>query len=122
MTSINYILLYVDSPQNSAVFYEKLLGRPPVESYPTFVKFELKTGPKLGLWSKHTAEPAPHFTGSSGEIAFTVPDRAAVDSTYKEWSDLGLTVAQKPTTMDFGYTFVLLDPDGHRLRVFCLGE
>lgn len=23
----------------------------------------------------------------------------------------------KPTTLDFGYTFVAIDPDGHRLRV-----
>jgi len=27
-------------------------------------------------------------------------------------------VAQKPVDMDFGHTFVALDPDGHRLRVF----
>jgi hypothetical protein len=27
-------------------------------------------------------------------------------------------MAQTPTEMDFGTTFVALDPDGHRLRVF----
>jgi predicted enzyme related to lactoylglutathione lyase len=27
-------------------------------------------------------------------------------------------VAQPPTRMDFGFTFLALDPDGHRLRVF----
>ena len=26
-----------------------------------------------------------------------------------------------PTAMDFGFTFVALDPDGHRLRVFAPG-
>jgi hypothetical protein len=30
----------------------------------------------------------------------------------------GLPIAQAPTAMDFGPTFVALDPDGHRLRVF----
>ena len=25
-----------------------------------------------------------------------------------------MTVAQKPTDMDFGRTFVVLDPDGHK--------
>ncbi len=29
-----------------------------------------------------------------------------------------LPIAQPPTAMDFGLTFVALDPDGHRLRVF----
>jgi len=29
-----------------------------------------------------------------------------------------LPIAQPLTQMDFGYTFVALDPDGHRLRVF----
>jgi hypothetical protein len=29
-----------------------------------------------------------------------------------------LKIAQAPTAMDFGMTFVALDPDGHRLRVF----
>lgn len=30
----------------------------------------------------------------------------------------GLSIAQAPVAMDFGMTFVALDPDGHRLRVF----
>ena len=33
----------------------------------------------------------------------------------------GLPIVQKPTAMDFGHTFVALDPDGHRLRVFAPG-
>ena len=35
-----------------------------------------------------------------------------------EWGGRKLTVAQAPVEMDFGYTFVALDPDQHRLRVF----
>jgi hypothetical protein len=27
-------------------------------------------------------------------------------------------VLQRPVDLDFGRTFVVLDPDGHRLRVF----
>ena len=30
---------------------------------------------------------------------------------------LGFPIALEPTTLDFGYTFVATDPDGHRLRV-----
>ncbi|WP_374468302.1 hypothetical protein [Ferrovibrio sp.] len=30
-------------------------------------------------------------------------------------------ILQPPTAMDFGYTFLAADPDGHRLRVFAPG-
>ena len=30
----------------------------------------------------------------------------------------GVPIAQAPVALDFGYTFVGLDPDGHRLRMF----
>jgi len=56
-------------------------------------------------------------TGGS-EICFTVLDDKAVDETHTDWRKRGLTIAQAPTAMDFGRTFVALDPDGHRLRVF----
>jgi hypothetical protein len=44
----------------------------------------------------------------------------AVLETYEEWRELALTVLQKPTDMDFGFTFVMEDPDEHRLRPFVL--
>ena len=39
-------------------------------------------------------------------------------ATYAAWTKLGLAVVQEPTRMDFGFTFVVADPDGHRLRPF----
>ena len=53
-----------------------------------------------------------------GEIGFTVDSNAAVDSTYEDWKKRGVSILQSPIDMDFGRTFVALDPDGHRLRVF----
>jgi predicted enzyme related to lactoylglutathione lyase len=120
MTDPNFIILYVENPLKSAAFYADLLGKAPLSSHPTFVLFKLDSGIEFGLWSKYTAEPAAaNFTGVSGEIAFSVADNKTIDATYMEWTSRGLRVAQKPTPMDFGYTFVLLDPDGHRLRMFC---
>jgi len=43
-------------------------------------------------------------------------------ATYQSWGDKGLRVMQAPVQMDFGFTFVALDPDGHRLRVFSRSE
>jgi predicted enzyme related to lactoylglutathione lyase len=38
--------------------------------------------------------------------------------TIARWQSFGARIAQPPTRMDFGFTGVALDPDGHRLRVF----
>jgi hypothetical protein len=63
-------------------------------------------------------EPAAKVTGGGHEVCFEVGDKPRVDAVFKEWGGRGLTVAQEPVEMDFGYTFVVLDPDQHRLRVF----
>ncbi len=118
MTDPNFIILYVDSPVVSAGFYADLIGKLPLEASPTFAMFALDSGVMLGLWSKHTVEPAVTVTGSEGELAFSVADNDTVRALHTEWVQRGLIIAQAPTDMDFGHTFVALDPDGHRLRVF----
>jgi hypothetical protein len=72
----------------------------------------------LGLWSRHTVEPAAQAGAGAAEIAFTVPDAESVRMTHADWAARGIRIAQAPTAMDFGHSFVGLDPDGHRLRVF----
>jgi catechol 2,3-dioxygenase-like lactoylglutathione lyase family enzyme len=121
MPDPNFILLYVDSPARSARFYGELLGKPPVETSPTFAMFALESGIMLGLWSRHTVEPAAAAPAGACEIAFTVADKEAVGRLYAEWGARELRIAQAPTDLDFGHTFVALDPDGHRLRVFAPG-
>ncbi len=121
MSSNVYLLLYVDRPEASAAFYGALLGRPPVETSPTFALFILDGGVKLGLWSRHTVEPAAQLTGGGGELCFAVDTPAEVDARHADWRDRGLTILQPPVDLDFGHTFVAADPDGHRLRIFCPG-
>ncbi len=81
--------------------------------------FSLQNGVNLGLWSKYTCEPAIQSLGSAFEVAFSTED---IDTVYGNWEKLHVTIAQKPCDMDFGRTFVALDPDGHRIRVFRLFE
>ena len=119
MATPNFVILYVDQPQQSGAFYSALLGRESVQSSPTFVLFALDNGLMLGLWSRHTVEPAASAAGGGGEVAFAVGDIATVEATHDEWVRRGLKILQAPVDMDFGHTFVALDPDGHRLRVFC---
>ena len=85
MPTPNHFILYVDTPTASAAFYADLLERKPVETSPTFALFALDSGIMIGLWSKHTVEPAATITGGGVEICFAVADRAAVDATYSSW-------------------------------------
>jgi hypothetical protein len=63
---------------------------------------------------------APAVTAPPGgaELAITLGDADAVRAAHADWRRRKLPVAQEPTAMDFGYTCVVLDPDGHRLRLF----
>jgi catechol 2,3-dioxygenase-like lactoylglutathione lyase family enzyme len=118
MIDPNLVILYVDNPPASAAFYGGLLGREPVEQSPTFAMFALPSGLMLGLWSRHTVEPAAKAAGGGTELCFKVDDAGAVDAAYADWRRRGLPIAQAPTDLDFGRTFVACDPDGHRLRVY----
>ena len=116
----NLIIFYVDNPQVSAPFYERLLKSQPIESFPTFVMFLLKSGMRLGLWSKNAVEPPAAALGGGSELSLQVQNDNIVDELHTLWQQEGIQMAQPPTMMDFGYTFVALDPDNHRLRIFSL--
>lgn len=118
MPIFSFVILYVDSPPASAGFYAGLLDRQPIESSQTFAMFELQPGVMLGLWSRHTVEPTAMGQPGAGEIAFTVSSAQDVRETHQDWSRRGVSILQRPTELDFGHSFVALDPDGHRLRVF----
>jgi catechol 2,3-dioxygenase-like lactoylglutathione lyase family enzyme len=121
MTDFNLVLLYVENPARSEAFYADLLGRPAAQSSPTFVMFALESGVRLGLWGRGGVAPPANAPGGA-ELAFAVGGAAALDARCVEWRAKGLRIAQAPTDMDFGRTFVALDPDGHRLRVFAPAE
>ena len=117
----HFVLLYVDSPRRSAAFYADLFGSQPVEQSPTFCLFVLDSGLRLGLVSRHTTEPVPNAAGGGAELAVEVADGPAVDALYADWGARDVRVLQRPVDLYFGRTFVIADPDGHRLRVFAPG-
>lgn len=118
MPDFSFLLLHVADDAASATFYHEVLGLPIIDQRPGFAMLRLRDGVMLGVWLNETVEP--HSSGQTGasEIAFAVADAGAVETTYADWKQRGLTIIQTPTRMSFGATFVALDPDGHRLRVF----
>lgn len=121
MNHPNFILLYTKSPETSREYYSKILKKEAIESSPNFVMFALDSGLMLGLWASHDVQPKPIFDpnlSAQNEIAIAVDENHTVDEMFSEWENLGVSIVQKKTMMDFGYTFVATDPHGHRLRVF----
>jgi predicted enzyme related to lactoylglutathione lyase len=116
---LGFVLLFVKNPCESTVFYSKIFALKPVEQSPTFTMFALPNGVMLGLWSRYTAEPRVESYAGASEICFGTEH---VDDLYEKWGAQGVTIIQKPTEMDFGRTFVGIDPDGHRIRVYKLRE
>lgn len=114
--SLEFVLLFVKDPQKSAQFYERILGLKPNEIFPTFALFILPNGIRLGLWSYQTAQPPVTAQPGSCEIAFA---HSAIDDLFAQWEKMDVAIAQEPTNMNFGRTFIILDPDGHRIRIYC---
>ena len=121
MSDVSFILVYVDDVARSEAFYAAALGRGAVESSATFAMLPAASNLMLGLWKRNGVNPAATPAGGF-EIALAAADNAEVDRIYTEWQARGVEIALDPTTMDFGYTFVGLDPDGTRLRVFAPAE
>ena len=118
MTDFNFVLLYVKDPAASSAFYTDLLKQPIVQSSPKYAMLPLRKEVMLGLWQREDVEPRTGSEIGGGEVAFAVANADAVRATHDAWKARGLKIVQAPTAMSFGHTFVALDPDGHRLRVF----
>lgn len=115
MSDPDFAILYVADVASSAAFYERVLGRKPLEASPGFAMFALANGLKLGLWKR--SEAAAHGDHAS-EFGFVRASQAAVDAQAAEWANQGFAIAQAPQALDFGYACLARDPDGFGLRVF----
>ena len=110
------VLLYVADVARSRAFYEPLFGAP-LEATDNFAMLKMGSGFRLALWNVAKVEPRATLAPGGGELCAAV-EEAEVQPLHDAWAARGVTIAQAPTQMDFGFTFVALDPDGHRLRVF----
>lgn len=113
----NSIVLYVSDVETSTAFYRRVLGSGPVETYPGFSVFSLSDDVTLGLQAADEIEPAAEPYVGGGELSLSDVERVDVDRLYARWKKLGIPMVLEPRVLEFGYTFVSTDPDGHRLRV-----
>ena len=116
------LLQYVRDVAASATFYSGILGKPPVEQSPGFALFLLGDGAALGLWQRDGVQPPVSAQAGAAELAMVVANPEAVQQMHDAWRALGVEILQAPVTLEFGHTFVGVDPDGHRLRVYSRAE
>lgn len=116
------IVLYVEDLAITSQFYQNLLGIKPEEASPTFHSFTLSNGMSLALKAKHSVMPPTETKSGNGESAFTLDSNQKVDELFAAWQAKKIDILLPPTQVPFGYTFVALDPDGHRLRVASIGK
>lgn len=121
MLTPNLMLLYVDDPEKSALFYAKLLAQAPTMVLPTYAAFEFENGLALALWSVRAKDFVSGGSGHRSEIALMVDEPETVRKMYARWQAEDVTIEQPIDEAVFGLTFVALDPDGHRIRV-CLPD
>ena len=117
MLTPNLLLLYVQNPMESAMFYEKIFKTKPVASFPTYVAFSFANGFTFSLWSMQAKNFVSGGEGHRSELAFMVPNEDQVNTLRNEWIELDVQIEQDLHEAVFGLTFVALDPDGHRIRV-----
>ena len=113
----NSVILYVDNVETSTAFYKSIFGEGPVEAFPGFSVFSLKDGFILGLQSKHDIEPKPQPAFGGFELCLSDISIEEVDAIYRDFKARNIPMALPPSRLEFGYTFVALDPDGHRIRL-----
>ena len=113
----NSVILYVSDVEASTTFYREILGHGPIKTYPGFSVFALSDDVTLGLQAADEIEPAAEPYVGGVELSLSDVEHADVDRLHAQWEMLSIPMVLEPTVLEFGYTFVATDPDGHRLRV-----
>lgn len=118
MLIIDSIVLYVEDIKTSTEFYTKLFSCEAKALSPTFISINLGSGPLLELKQRAETLPPSEITGGGTELSIAVSNKECLMAVYEAWVANGVECLQPPTDLVFGTTFVVLDPDKHRVRIF----
>ncbi|WP_254663688.1 hypothetical protein [Pseudoalteromonas sp. BMB] len=76
----------------------------------------------IALKQNTALTPPSRITGGGTEISIMQPSQKAFFALYDTWKLLDIEFAQVPQAEVYGDSFVVLDPDKHRIRVFVVNE
>ena len=118
MLTIDSFILYVENIELSKKFYTEIFERDAQILSPTFISFCLSKSCTLELKQLAQVSPITDTTGGGTELSIQVPDTKSLNELFVRWKNIGIKFLQPPTELIFGLTFVAVDPDKHRIRVF----
>lgn len=118
MFKIDSFVLYVEDIETSNKFYTELFECEGQVLSPTFVSFSLGSGITIELKQLAQVIPSANTTGGGTELSLMVEGSTTLRKLYKQWETGGVKFLQAPIELVFGLTFVAIDPDKHRIRVF----
>lgn len=118
MFKIDSFVLYVENIEISKNFYTNTFECDGEVLSPTFISFSLGDGVSIELKQLAQVSPKAHITGGGTELSLMVDNSKVLHHLYEQWENKGVKFIQTPVELIFGITFVAIDPDGHRIRVF----
>ncbi|MBU1175509.1 MAG: VOC family protein [Alphaproteobacteria bacterium] len=118
MAAPSFLILYVKNLHKSIEFYKRVLGMSPADQAPGFAMFVLPNGLKFALWLAGTVDPEVETGGGGAEYGIALPAKSDLAASYDAARADALNVIQPPTEMAFGLTYVVEDPDRHRIRYY----
>lgn len=111
--------LYVDDPERSAAFYQRIMGFEPVFSIDRLIAMHVP-GPQLLLLFKKGASKnlpdTPHDGDGQLHLAFSIGPQE-LDHWRKWLLDNGITIEDEKKWDRGGTSLYFRDPDGHSLEV-----
>jgi len=118
MSQSTLLILYVSDTEASANFYQKVLNKKPVEAGPRFYVFDIGGEAfKLCLWSKaDVLPPVDKHESCCHELTLTCASSEEIEQNHQNWLVAQGKVLKEPHLLHFGYSFVGVDLDGHRIR------
>lgn len=121
MAMPNFVIFYVSDIEKSVDFYSCLLQKNSIQQTSSFAMFAVSEQLMLGLWDRTCVQPKANLSEQFQlqEIAFMLPNKLQLKQQLHDWQAAGAMLIQEITLMDFGWSFMVQDPDGHRLRVLC---
>ncbi|EGR3003517.1 glyoxalase [Vibrio parahaemolyticus] len=118
MFTIDSFVLYVSDIQQSMGFYAKAFDCEPQLLSPTFAALSFAENVKITLKQSNELTPTSEVKGGGTELSMPIPDKETFEKLFANWKEKGIEFEQEIEASVFGFNFVAIDPDGHRIRIF----
>ncbi len=118
MFTIDSFVLYVTDVKKSMGFYSKAFDCEAELLSPTFATLEFADNVKITLKQTTDLTPMSEIKGGGTELSIALSDKATFEQLFDAWKNNGIEFAQEIEASVFGFNFVAVDPDGHRIRIF----